>query len=77
MEGRDYEDFSSMNVEMLQVGEELNVKIYNWYENRRGWMNNRVKYCMAERKSENRKYRYIRKTCGVNDVRTERQKGYI
>ena len=37
-------------------------------------MNDRVKYCIAERKSENRKYRYMRKTCGVDDVRTERQK---
>ena len=37
-------------------------------------MNVRVKYCIAERKSENRKYRYMRKTCGVDDVRTERQK---
>ena len=37
-------------------------------------MNDRVKDCIAERKSENRKYRYMRKTCGVDDVRTERQK---
>ena len=37
-------------------------------------MNDRVKYCIAERKSENQKYRYMRKTCGVDDVRTEGQK---
>ena len=36
-------------------------------------MNDRVKDCIAERKSENRKYRYMGKTCGVDDVRTERQ----
>ena len=37
-------------------------------------MNDRVKDCIAERKRENREYRYMRKTCGVDDVRTERQK---
>ena len=37
-------------------------------------MNGRVKDGIAERQSENRKYRYIRETCGVDDVRTERQK---
>ena len=36
-------------------------------------MNDRVKDCIAERKSENRKYLYMRKTCGVDDMRTERQ----
>ena len=56
------------------MGEELNEEMDNWCENRKGWVNDRVKDCIAERKSENRKYRYMRKTCGVDDVRTERQK---
>ena len=43
MEGRDYEDLSSMNVEMAQVGEELNEDMDIWCENRRGWVNDRVK----------------------------------
>ena len=34
-------------------------------------MNDRVKYCIAERKSENLKYRYMKKTCRVDDMRTE------
>ena len=68
MEGRDYEDLSSMNVAMTQVGEELNEEMDNWCENRKGWVNDRVKDCIAERKSENRKYRYMRKTCRVDDV---------
>ena len=37
-------------------------------------MNDRVKDCIAERISENRKYWYMRKTCRVDDVRTEIQK---
>ena len=65
MEGRDYIDLSSMNVAMAQVGEELNDEMDNWCENRKGWVNDRVKDCIAERKSENRKYRYMSKTCGV------------
>ena len=77
MEGRDYEDLSSMNVAMAKVGEELNEEMDNWCENRKGWVNDRVKDCIAERKSENRKYRYMRKTCGVDDVRTERDIIYM
>ena len=46
MEGRDYEHLSSMNVAMAQVGEELNEEMDNWCENRKGWVNDRVKdYC--------------------------------
>ena len=74
MEGRDYENLTSINVAMAQVGEELNKKMDNWCENRRGWVNDRVKECIADRKSENQKYRYMRKTCGVDDVRTARRK---
>ena len=74
MEGRDYEDLYSMNVAVPQVGEELNEEMDNCYENRKGWVNERVKDCIAQRKSENRKYWYMRKICGVDDVRRERQK---
>ena len=63
-----------MNVAMAQVGEESNEEMDNLCENRKWWVNDRVKDCIAERNSENRKYRYTRKTCGVDDVRTERQK---
>ena len=46
MEGRDYEDVSSMNVAMAQVGEELNEQMDNWCENRKGRVNDRVRlYC--------------------------------
>ena len=58
-----------MNVAMAQVGEELNEEMDNWCENRKGWVNDRVNDCIAERKSVNRKYRYMGKTCGVDDVR--------
>ena len=61
-----------MNVSMAQVGEELNEEMDNWCENRKGWMNDRIKDCIAERKGEiNRKYRYMRKTCGIYYVRTD------
>ena len=33
-------------------------------------MNDRIKECIAQRRSENREYRYPRKICGVDDVRT-------
>ena len=50
MEGRDYEDLSSMNVAMAQAGEKLNEEMDNWCENRRGWLNDRVTDCLAEQK---------------------------
>ena len=68
MEGRDYEDLSSMNVAMAKVGKELNEEMDNWCENRNGWVNDIVKDCIAEQKSANQKYRYMKKTCGVDDV---------
>ena len=37
-------------------------------------VNDRVKEGIAQRRSENIKYRYIRKIWGVDDVRTKRQK---
>ena len=37
-------------------------------------MNDRVKEGIAQRRSENGKYLYTRKICGVNDVRTKIQK---
>ena len=43
MEGRDYEDSSSMNMEMTQVSDELNEEMDKWCENRSGWVNYRVK----------------------------------
>ena len=49
MEGRDYEDLSSMNVAMAQVGEELNEEMDNWCENRKGWVNDRLKDCEKAR----------------------------
>ena len=52
MEGIHYEDLSSMNVAMAQVGEELNEEMDNWCENRRGCVcvNDRVKDRIAEQK---------------------------
>ena len=49
MEGRDYEDLSSMNVAIAQVGEKLNEEMDIWCENRKGLVNDRVKGCIAER----------------------------
>ena len=43
MEQRDYEDMSSMSVEMTQVGVELNEETKKWWENRRDWVSDRVK----------------------------------
>ena len=74
MEGRDYEDLSSMNVAMAQEGEELNEEIDNWCENRNGWVNDRVKDCIAERKSENRKYRYMRNVCPYENANIKRKR---
>ena len=37
-----------MNVAMAQVSEELNEEMDNWCENRMGWVNDRVKDCIAE-----------------------------
>ena len=45
---RDHADLSSMNVAMAQVGEELNEEMDNWCENRKGWVIDRVKYCIAK-----------------------------
>ena len=48
MEGREYEDLSSMNMEMTQVGDELNEEMDRWCENRSGWVNDRVKEVQIE-----------------------------
>ena len=42
-----------MNVAMAQMGEELNEEIDNLCENRRGWVKDRVKDCISERKNKN------------------------
>ena len=64
------EDLSSMNMEMTQVGDELNEEMDKWCENRSGWVNDRVKECIDQR-SENQNYRYTRKICGADDGRTK------
>ena len=74
MEGREYEDLSSMNIEMTQVGDELNEEMDRWCENRSGWVNNRVKECIDQRRSAIKNYRHMRKICGVDDVRTKHMK---
>ena len=74
MEQRDYEDLSSMSVEMTQVGVELNEETKKWCENRRGWVSDRVKGCIAQRRSANKNYRFMRNVCGVDDERTKRAK---
>ena len=43
MEEREYNDLSSMNVAMAQVGDELNNEMDRWCENRGGWVNDKVK----------------------------------
>ena len=72
MEEREYKDLSSMNVTMAQVGELLNEEMDKWCENRGGWVNDRVIEDIAQRRSKNRKYCYMRKICGADDVRTKR-----
>ena len=74
MEGREYEDLSSMNMEMTQVGDELNEEMDRWCENRSGWVNDRVKECSDQRPSANKNYRHMRKKGGVYDVRTKHMK---
>ena len=63
-----------MSVEMTQVGVELNEETKKWCENRRGWVSDRVKGCIAQRRSANKNYRFMRKVCGVDDERTKRAK---
>ena len=74
MEGREYEDLSSMNMEMTQVGDELNEEMDRWCENRRGWVNDRVKECIDQRRMANKNDRHMRKICDVDDVRTKHMK---
>ena len=38
MEGREYKDLSSINMEMTQVGDELNEEMDRWCEYRSGWV---------------------------------------
>ena len=63
-----------MSVAMTQVGVELNEETKKWCENRCGWVSDRVKGCIAQRRSANKNYRCMRKVCGVDDERTERAK---
>ena len=45
-----------------------------WCEKRSGWVNDRVKECIDQRRRENKNYRHTRKICGVDDVRTKHLK---
>ena len=45
-----------------------------WCENRHGWVSDRVKGCIAQRRSANKNYRCMKKVCGVDDERTKRAK---
>ena len=74
MEQREYKELSSVSVAMTQVGKERNVGIDKWCENRSGWLNDRAKRCIAQKRSANRNYRHMKKVCGVDDERTERVK---
>ena len=74
LEGRAYEDLSSMNMEMTQVGDELNEEMDRWCENRSGLVNDRLKECIDQRRRANKNYRHMRKICGVDDVRTKHMK---
>ena len=74
MEGREYEDLSSLNMEMTQIGDELNEEMDRWSENRSGLVNDRVKVCIDQRRSVNRNYRDMRKICRVYHVRTKHMK---
>ena len=74
MEQREYKDMFSMSVAIAQVGVELNEETDKWCENRSGWVSDRVKGCIAQRRSANKNYRYMRNICGVDDERTKRAK---
>ena len=54
MEQREYKDLSSMSIAMIQVGVELNEETEKWCENRRGWVSDRVKGWIAQRRSANK-----------------------
>ena len=71
MEHREYKDLSSMSVAMTQVGVELNKETDKWCENRSGWVSDRVKGCIAQRRSANKNYRCMRNICRVDDERTK------
>ena len=72
MEQRKYKDLSSMSVKMTQVGVELNEGMDKWCENKIDWANDRVKVCIAQRRSDNKNYCRMRNICGVDGERTKR-----
>ena len=63
-----------MSVSITQVGEELNDEIGKWCENRSGWVNNRVKGCIAQRRSTNINFRHMRRICEIDNERMKRVK---
>ena len=58
-------------MEMTKVGDKFNEEMDKWCENRSGWVNNRVKECIDQRRSENKIYRHMRNICGIDYVRTK------
>ena len=72
MDGIEYEDLSSMNIEMTQVTDELNEEMGRWCENRSDWVNDRVKEYNDHMRRAYKNYRHMNKICGVDDVRTKR-----
>ena len=57
---------------MTQVCVEQNEETGKWCENRSDWVNDRVKGCIAQRRSSNKNYRCMRNKCGVDDEITKR-----
>ena len=64
---------ASLSTSMIEVGEELNVVLERWTENRRGWVSDEVCSSVQQRRHANKKYRKMRIVCGVNDERTEKE----
>ena len=76
MEGRVHAELVGLSVSMVDVGEELNVSLDMWTENRGALVTNKVCNNVKRRKQENKEYIKMRRVCGENDQRTERANIY-
>ena len=66
----------TIQIILIEVGEELKVVLERWTENRRDWVSDEVCSSVKQRRHANKEYMKMRRVCGMNDKRTEKAKEY-
>ena len=71
MEDRAHTDLVGFSVSMVDKGEELDIPLDRWIENRSCWVTDKVYRNVKERRQENKEYIKKMVVIGVTDAKTE------